>query len=64
MDGNRVPKTFIVEELLTEIEQRFDIDEQREEEAYAQYAWEKGNLWNPPMKIVHRFRQILGATSG
>ncbi|KAK1936419.1 transcriptional factor 2 subunit [Babesia divergens] len=41
MDGNRVPKTFIVEELLTEFEQRFDIDEQREEEAYAQYAWEK-----------------------
>ncbi|KAK1442349.1 TFIIH ssl1 [Babesia gibsoni] len=35
------PKSFIVEELLTEFEQQLDIDEQREEEAYAQYAWEK-----------------------
>ncbi|GIX64751.1 general transcription factor IIH subunit 2, putative [Babesia caballi] len=41
MASGDAPKPYIVEELITEFEQRFDIDEQREEELYAQYAWEK-----------------------
>ncbi|GFE55453.1 transcription initiation factor TFIIH subunit 2 [Babesia ovis] len=41
MADKETAKPFIVEELITEFEQRFDIDEQRDEELYAQYAWEK-----------------------
>eukprot|EP00371_Babesia_bovis_P000699 XP_001609346.1 transcriptional factor 2 subunit [Babesia bovis T2Bo] len=41
MTQNEATKTFIVEELITEFEQQYDIDEQRDEEIYAQYAWEK-----------------------
>ncbi|CDR98028.1 transcriptional factor 2 subunit, putative [Babesia bigemina] len=41
MAPEETARPLVVEELITEFEQRFDIDEQREEELYAQYAWEK-----------------------
>ncbi|ORM41264.1 Suppressor of stem-loop protein 1 [Babesia sp. Xinjiang] len=41
MAEEKAVKPFIVEELITEFEQRYDIDEQRDEELYSQYAWEK-----------------------
>ncbi|GBE62485.1 transcription initiation factor TFIIH subunit 2 [Babesia ovata] len=41
MAREETTRPLVVEELITEFEQRFDIDEQREEELYAQYAWEK-----------------------
>ncbi|KAK2196157.1 bifunctional von Willebrand factor A-like domain superfamily/TFIIH subunit Ssl1-p44/TFIIH C1-like domain/Zinc finger [Babesia duncani] len=42
MTQNEQPKLILLEELLTEFEQQLDIDEEREEEVYAQYSWEKG----------------------
>lgn len=35
------PKPILVEQLITEFEQSVDIIDERDEEAYAQYAWEK-----------------------